>query len=64
MIEDKDVKIAENSEEAFWKGLEQEMIKSIENAQHEIIINNEILALAVSKQEKIKIEFGDEQYGR
>jgi hypothetical protein len=50
MIEDSEVKIAENPEEAFWKTLEKESIKRIEQMRREIIINETIVKLSQEKQ--------------
>lgn len=50
MIEDKDVKIAENPEEKFWKTAEEQAQKNIGQHKHEIIINEHLLKLFKEKQ--------------
>lgn len=54
MLEDKELglKIAEDPEEAFWHKLEKETVERLKNLDREIIINREILSLAISKQNK------------
>lgn len=49
MMEDKDVKIAKNPEEAFWLKIKEESLKRIEGMKHEIVINEEIVKLAERK---------------
>lgn len=47
MIEDKEgeFKIAENSDEAFWKTCQKRCQAEIENSKREVIINERILIL-------------------
>jgi len=54
MIEEKELglKIVENPEEAFWKGVEEKSNKAIEQCRHEIIIQKSILNLAIRKSLK------------
>jgi len=48
MIEDKKlgIKVAANTEEAFWSEMKERIIKDIENNEHNIIISKHILSLA------------------
>lgn len=52
MIQDVEVKIAEDSEELFWTTLKKDAVKRIENMRHEIIINEAIIKLADEKLER------------
>jgi hypothetical protein len=54
MIEDKDVKVAENPEEAFWTTFKKQCLKNIENHNREIIINEELVKLADKKVSEVK----------
>jgi len=51
MLKSKDngIVIAENSEEAFWEKMRTNTEGAIEQAKHEIIINEEVNKLAVRK---------------
>jgi hypothetical protein len=52
MIIDKDVKIAESPEEAFWTTFKERCLKDIETHKREIIINEHLLKLANEKLAK------------
>lgn len=52
MIENDNIKIAEDSEEAFWTKLREESLKRIESMKHEITINEAIIKLAEEKLKK------------
>jgi hypothetical protein len=62
MIEDDELrlKMADNSEEAYWIKLKDEVVKRIDSMRKEIIINEAILVLAL---EKIKIN-EEKEYGK
>ena len=47
MLEDKEsgIKVAENSEEAFWNIIKKKCEDAIKNCEHEIIIQKHILRL-------------------
>lgn len=49
MIEDEEVKVAENPEEAFWEELRKRTEKAIENCEHEIVVQRHVLALCYEK---------------
>ena len=52
MIQDSDVKIAKNPEEAFWIELKEKCEKEIANNKRGIIINEEIIKLCNRKIER------------
>ena len=54
MIENKDVKIAENKNEASWIGIEEKAKKNIQMYEMEIDISKAIIKLAKRKQKKSK----------
>lgn len=56
MIEASDLglKVAENSEEAFWKELKDKTLKNIDTLKREIIINQAIIKLADDKLNEVK----------
>jgi len=53
-MEDLNIKIAENPEEAFWTKIKDESIKRIESMKHEIIINEAIIRLSNEKISEVK----------
>ena len=55
MIEDETdgIKIAENSEEAFWKDVEDRCIRDIKTAERTMKINEKVKDLAEKEQKKI-----------
>jgi GGDEF domain-containing protein len=54
MIEDKDVKIAESTDEAKWEGIKLRASKGIEENKTEIEINQAIVNLAEEKLKEMK----------
>ena len=53
-MDELNVKIAINPEEAFWKQLEEKCVKDIATHEREIIINKAIIDLAKQKIDEVK----------